>query len=815
MENNKLYIIDTSVLIHDPEALRNFDGADVALPIFVIMELDDLKASPRTEVASAARTASRRISALMELGSLHEGSGVINPVTGGRVSVVGGKEFGLESLRTASGNRKMDLLILEAATAASKRFAGKTVTLVTKDVNLRILADSLGLRAEDYKSDRVRPNDVPVGYRTVHVSSLEELAPLYERRGEDASAPLPFGLEGLNANEFVAFKEPTGGSQLFRYRGNSLRPVQGHWKGMAIKPRNLEQRMALELLMDPNVTLVTLLGAAGTGKAQPLDAKVLTPDGWRLMGEIKPGNSVIARDGSATPVEAVFPQGEKDIFRVHFTDGTSAECCPEHLWYTETALDRDAHRAGSVKSLEEIMGSLRARGGKRNHSIPITGAIQFPERELPLDPYLLGCLLGDGSLAHGVGLTSKDKPLIEECSRLLKPLGCALVKTKHRPCDYNVSSYLKDPKAEGSERRDPFTGERVAGGPNPVKAILSVLGLAGVKSEGKFIPDAYKFSSEAQRLALLQGLMDTDGTVGKGGDKTYSTVSPRLCEDVRFLVESLGGTATVTTGRGWYTYKGERKQGQLSYCLHICLPNGVVPFRLARKAERVRPATKYHPRRYVDRVEYVGRKAAQCIRVAHPDHLYLTDHCIVTHNTLCALAAAVLQLDTHYDRIILSKAVVPMGRDLGYLPGSEAEKMHPWVLSYYDNLDQLFPQDNDVKGRKGSTEKNYEQLIHSGRIQIQPLHSVRGRSIARSLFIVDEVQNLSPHEIRTVVSRAATGTKMVLCGDPSQIDDAYLDAQTNGLVHVAEAAAGSAIAGTVTLQESVRSPLAELAATLL
>ena len=90
MENNKLYIIDTSVLIHDPEALRNFDGADVALPIFVIMELDDLKASPRTEVASAARTASRRISALMELGSLHEGSGVINPVTGGRVSVVGG-----------------------------------------------------------------------------------------------------------------------------------------------------------------------------------------------------------------------------------------------------------------------------------------------------------------------------------------------------------------------------------------------------------------------------------------------------------------------------------------------------------------------------------------------------------------------------------------------------------------------------------------------------------------------------------------------------------------------------------------------------
>ena len=187
-----------------------------------------------------------------------------------------------------------------------------------------------------------------------------------------------------------------------------------------------------------------------------------------------------------------------------------------------------------------------------------------------------------------------------------------------------------------------------------------------------------------------------------------------------------------------------------------------------------------------------------------------------TGKTIMALAAAIAQLDAkQYDRIILSKPIVAMGRDLGYLPGTESEKLQPWMLSFYDNMDQIISTDADVSGRKGSKERTWEQLFHAKKVEVQPLHSIRGRSIARAFIVVDECQNITPHEVKTIVSRSATGTKVVLCGDPSQIDDAYLDAYTNGLVHAATTTRGNIIAGTMTLTEGVRSPLAELAATKL
>jgi PhoH-like ATPase len=186
-----------------------------------------------------------------------------------------------------------------------------------------------------------------------------------------------------------------------------------------------------------------------------------------------------------------------------------------------------------------------------------------------------------------------------------------------------------------------------------------------------------------------------------------------------------------------------------------------------------------------------------------------------TGKTLMALMAGVSQLDRQYDKIILSKPVVPMGRDLGFLPGSEAEKLHPWMMSFFDNLDQLFATDKKDNARKGVKEKNWEQLVQSGQVEIQPMHSIRGRSIPRAFMLFDEIQNATPHEVKTVVSRAATGTKVVLCGDPSQIDDPFLDAFSNGLVHAAKATRESPLAGAVYLGEGVRSPLADLAAKLM
>src|SRR5690606_20429135 len=146
---------------------------------------------------------------------------------------------------------------------------------------------------------------------------------------------------------------------LVRKQEKAVRFVPEEYELSKVKPRNLEQRLALDLLMDESINLVTIVGKAGTGKAQPLASPILTPKGWTTMGEISPGDYVIGGDGKPTKVLGVFPQGKKPVYRVTFSDGTSTECCDEHLWYTQTQLERDYQRPGQVRSLAEIRKTIR------------------------------------------------------------------------------------------------------------------------------------------------------------------------------------------------------------------------------------------------------------------------------------------------------------------------------------------------------------------------------------------------------------------------------------------------------------------------
>jgi hypothetical protein len=162
---------------------------------------------------------------------------------------------------------------------------------------------------------------------------------------------------------------------------------------------------------------VTLLAAAGgTGKAQPLWSKVLTPVGWKPMGDICVGDEVIAGDGSVTKVTGVFPQGKKPIFKVQMSDGATTHCCDEHLWLTKTQNDRNYGRDWSVRPLKEVRETLhlhKKHGRKdRNHSIPMVGPVQFCEQELPMHPYLLGVILGDGCTVHGNCTVTLSSPEI-------------------------------------------------------------------------------------------------------------------------------------------------------------------------------------------------------------------------------------------------------------------------------------------------------------------------------------------------------------------------------------------------------------------
>ncbi len=184
-----------------------------------------------------------------------------------------------------------------------------------------------------------------------------------------------------------------------------------------------------------------------------------------------------------------------------------------------------------------------------------------------------------------------------------------------------------------------------------------------------------------------------------------------------------------------------------------------------------------------------------------------------TGKTLLAIAAGLLKTadEAVYSRLLVSRPVFPMGRDLGFLPGDIEEKLAPWMQPIFDNVELLLSSVDEGGKRK----RGYRELIDLGLMEIEPLTYIRGRSIPRQYLIVDEAQNLTPHEIKTIITRAGEGTKIILTGDPYQIDNPYIDSSSNGLSYAVERLKGQDISGHMTLTKGERSPLAELAANLL
>jgi PhoH-like ATPase len=185
-----------------------------------------------------------------------------------------------------------------------------------------------------------------------------------------------------------------------------------------------------------------------------------------------------------------------------------------------------------------------------------------------------------------------------------------------------------------------------------------------------------------------------------------------------------------------------------------------------------------------------------------------------TGKTLLAIAAGLQKVaeDHTFQRLLVSRPIFPMGRDIGFLPGDVEEKLNPWMQPIFDNVEYLMGMSNKSSGKAN---RSYRELIDMNIMQIEPLTYIRGRSIAAQYMIVDEAQNLTPHEVKTIVSRAGEGTKIILTGDPYQIDNPYVDVTNNGLIHVVNRFKSEKIAGHVTLDKGERSELAEIAANLL
>jgi PhoH-like ATPase len=184
-----------------------------------------------------------------------------------------------------------------------------------------------------------------------------------------------------------------------------------------------------------------------------------------------------------------------------------------------------------------------------------------------------------------------------------------------------------------------------------------------------------------------------------------------------------------------------------------------------------------------------------------------------TGKTLIAIAAGLQKTmeEQVFTKLLVSRPIFPLGRDIGYLPGTVEEKLNPWMQPIFDNVEFLM----GLSQKEKKSGRSYTELLDLGVIAIEPLTYIRGRSIPGQYIIVDEAQNLTPHEVKTILTRAGDNTKIVLTGDPSQIDNPYVDATNNGLIHVVNKFKNEKLAGHVSLLKGERSPLAELASTVL
>jgi phosphate starvation-inducible PhoH-like protein len=363
------------------------------------------------------------------------------------------------------------------------------------------------------------------------------------------------------------------------------------------------------------------------GRAQPLFTKVLTPNGFRPIGELEVGDFVIGSDGRPTDVLGVYPQGFKEIYRVYTQDGSSTLASGDHLWSVYTRGDRRRNKPPRVLQTKEMIGNLRCAHYHR-YELPLLRApVNFASRPVPLDPYALGLLLGDGCLTCSSTPTfaTTDPELAESLDRLIP----RIQPRRKTDVDYVPNRITRPGEVITIE--------------NPVTGAVRRLGLAGRRSDTKFIPEDYLVNSADVRLAVLQGLLDTDGGPVTQHGRTcriqFGTCSDRLRDDVVFLVQSLGGVVYQRTRHAEGRKPGlaggrEVHHRSDAHILDIRLPAGIVPFRLARKAAKYDATGGGRPMRFIDRIESAGTEEAVCIRVAAADSLYVTEDFLLTHNTL-------------------------------------------------------------------------------------------------------------------------------------------------------------------------------------
>lgn len=438
-----------------------------------------------------------------------------------------------------------------------------------------------------------------------------------------------------------------------------------------------------------------------SAKAQPVSEPVLTPDGWKPIGKIKSGDYVISgTTGKPVLVKSVHPQGEKDIYEFSTTDGAT-RCTEDHLWTVKSESDRWPWKTVTTRSL--IDSGLRRTSGQLKWMLPERPVINYGREDaLPVDPYILGMLLGDGTFRHSwaPSYSSADYELIEAMAAYHESIGG---RVEERQINDNFwTLYLAC---------EPYTSGPRNVMRNPLRLGLRDLGLDNLKSENKFIPEKYLRAAPESRLALLQGILDTDGNVLNGGAE-FCSVSKELAEGVVEIVRSLGGKATLSMREQSETALVRGKvPNRLRYIYRVYLrfPEHVEPFRLTRKVDKRKHVPNF-PLCRVTGIEKIGSEEAVCISVDSEDGLYITNDFVVTHNTYAFGS-------------LYGQSVAALAQQLG-VTKEEGERMQsmyfapfPRLAGYFDQQHTMAEKDLEVRTMIGRKITLWNGMHDNGKIR--------------------------------------------------------------------------------------------------
>jgi len=568
---------------------------------------------------------------------------------------------------------------------------------------------------------------------STYINLLDEIIPVLEESGYD--------IELEDTRQYrTHFEFNTITDQSFSHK---TWPTGHPIAGQPIVLRDYQVEIINNFLVNPQSIQEV---ATGAGKCQPYSSKVLTSNGWVEMGSLNVGDRVTTPSGKSANILKIYEPGTKDVYELKFADGRTARACEDHIWKVHNIGWRSGSKRGgpwrhiTTKELIELKENT-----KRAIGLPlITMEQDTIDRELPMDPWLLGFLLGDGSFRHGrLSFSTADLELVPKIESKLMPG----YKIK-RLSEYEYSIVFTNMITQKNALREHFKtlrrssnggfikNEQSTSSHHYVQTIIN-LGLNNKLSHEKFIPREFFSGSLNQRMELIRGLIDSDGHIGRNGCITFCSTSESLAKDFQEMIWSVGGLARIKEKTSnYYTYNEERRLGKKCFVVSVRFPRPRELSSLQRKIDKASSDYQYQDslKLKITDIVKISTEPVRCIYIDDPEHLYVTDNYVVTHNTIITAALSYCCESVGRTIVIVpNKSLVTqteadyrnLGLDVGVYFGDRKEHGHKHTICTWQSLNNLLK--NTKEGETDIT--IYEFIEGVVCVMVDEAHSVKSDAL--------------------------------------------------------------------------------------